>query len=235
MRYIIAISTLAGALLLPQIAYNAILWQDDFDSYYEGMPLEESPSWDEFFGFPGGFITVEDGEGFCLSGFGSFYIATGGASNPNMKVFVDEVSCGGDPFSHCSSVGVVTRLSEDGSEAYLALYEEQMQEDQYLYQYISLSAMIDFDEVYIIHDSVTECPESISIIALGENPVHITACFDGHQLTWYDNDFNLTSGFGGLYGSCTMSGGCGLDNFKEETVLDYIQPTSLGTIKALYK
>ncbi len=85
------ITVLLSILLLvtpPLLATADILWQDDFDGYYPGMPLEDSPDWDEF--CPPDYwtfvVVTQSGDDLWVGANWSLCIATGGADNPNMKV-----------------------------------------------------------------------------------------------------------------------------------------------------
>ena len=184
---------------LPLLAVADILWQDDFDGYYPGMPLEDSPDWDEF--YPPDYATFEvatqSGDDLWVGANISTCIATGGADNPNMKVSAGEVDIG---VAHLGLLGVLTRYSISEENGYAAVCKVYNMDDPPTF----------YGEIYYIddddylHDELAsiELPGAISfisIVAHGENPVYLEAWFDGYCLTTYDYIYNLTEGYGGIF------------------------------------
>jgi hypothetical protein len=181
MRYIIAISALAGVLLLPQIALSVILWQDNFDEYPEGMLLEESPSWDKMEGLDGDSFQVMGESDMYIEFFNAFrntalYIASGGAVSPEMKVSAHEVVVWGYPewSGHNIFGGVATRLDTKGN-GYVAL-SEYYKEGGDIYHLVTIGVINNgyYEEVASEYSAGwTDYGMKITIIASGQNPVHI--------------------------------------------------------------
>jgi hypothetical protein len=254
MRYMFAISALAGALLLPQIASTVVLWQDDFEEYPEFMLLEDSPSWDKV-------DLVQEGDSFQVrvdddkwiwyeAPFDqtSLYIANGGADNPDMKVSAHEVVVRGYTdwlWGYDIFGGIATRLSGQGN-GYVALLEWERVSEYVIDKHIDIGALYyGYYHQFASHKlegwSSYHKPE-ITIIASGQNPVHIQATFmveDQYQeLSYDDYTYCYDGGFGGIYvyfDYASYDGIVEMDDFTEEEFPANIQPTSLGSIKAIYK
>jgi len=188
-------------MMLPLTAGGDILWQDDFDGYWEGMYLCESPYWEDVncyepFIFR---VATKSGDDLWVKAVESaLCIATGGADNPNMKVSAGEVDIG---VAHYGLLGVLTRYSiseENGYAAVCRVYNNDYDPPSFYGEIYYI------DDDYYWHDELAsiELPgaiSSISIVAHGENPVYLEAWFDGYCLTTNDYTYNLTEGYGGIF------------------------------------
>jgi len=222
---------------VPVAVYGStIIWQDNFNEYYEGMPLEESPDWDKISTEYGEFIVYveEEDDLYVVANYAYIYIASGGANNPEMKVSAGEAEADG-PGDFGASVGVATRLFYDGS-CYLAIYWHRRDFVYGEFQGIEIDACEagDYPHTLVSMEIPSSCG-SISITASEENPVHLSAWFGSYHLTYDDYIYNLTGGYGGIYAECTMGGFSAIDDFSEEEIYNVLQPTSLGHIKTLMR
>jgi len=215
---------------IPLISLAGILWEDDFESYQVGTDLDDSPYWEklnpEYRGFKVYYHNQNDK--WVQANIAGIYIASGGASDPDMKVSAKEVYVPTDGESHVSYVGIFTRLSYDG-KGYGVIYGVQ-HGDYYDYFYKIIVVGTEW-HTYPHSNRV----KSISITASGDNPVHLSIWLDDYNLTYDDYKYNITGGYGGIYARCSMNGMAGLDDFFEETYGTSVLPTSIGVVKALFR
>jgi hypothetical protein len=232
----VSIFLLVGLLCLSFTANTEILWEDNFDDYESGMWLGESPYWETDYVYPVGF-TVElqkENDMWIGGNYTGIFKASGGAFDSDMKVSVNEV-CHSPGSNYGGSFGVLTRLSEDGScyGAFMDVYKEYYSDPQYriLIGYFE-SNDIWLNTLTLIN--IPDCVETISILATGQDPVHISAWFDGYNLTYDDYSHNYSGGYGGIYSEGSMQWYVYLDDFTEEEVQSSITPASIGKIKTLF-
>ncbi|MGQ9706459.1 MAG: hypothetical protein ACUVWP_05585 [bacterium] len=180
---------------------TGIFWEDNFDSYYEGVPLGESPYWKFLFG---------DDDAYVYGG--------------------------------TSSANDLDILFYDGTSEYYAnggyysiFYQSHDDVPSYLF---GIGAIVD-GKFYTLADSglakIGPTIRQVLIKAVGYDPVYIVARFNDFELYSIDNVYKFESGYGViLSGSRCSCCSIIVDEFIEETTTD-ITPSSIGSVKALFK
>ena len=191
------LSPLLAISLLPQVTHAAVLWQDNFDEYYDGMPLEDSPDWEKISDYEYGFyVTNQSGGDMWLGGNFGRYRASGGASDPEMKVSAGEVYLG--DYIDFSCLAVITRMADDGYSGYIAFYNSGGGVEYW----VDIFEWAGSDYHRLGTMTIPGPISTMSIIASGQNPVHIVAKFDDYILAVADYIYNLTGSYGGISTNC---------------------------------
>lgn len=232
------------------ITFSDILWEDNFNDYNEGMPLECSKNWERVYGEVGAFTIMGNGDkyAFYLLGHppfsgGDIYIASGGSSYADMEVSA-QVDVYSAMMDGAVEGGVFTRVSgeEDIFSGYGAIYYEWYNHPpDYPSEYrIGIYYLMGSDLITLTEVESDEPPfdgSTIRIKATGENPVHISAWFGDVNITYEDYIYRKENGFGGIYAyyyECALSA-VDVDDFVETGETSIIEPTSLGTLKAIFR
>jgi hypothetical protein len=226
-------------ILIPVLSFSGILWQDDFNSYNVDDDLDVSPNWDKIqLAHYGQFtvITQKDKDLWLNLFQTAFYMATGGANEPDMMVSLREVYIKpGDV--QAGGISVITRLSQ--TSGYMADYvvNNSYPIPQYFIGiYILQINNGGYSVKSITSREIFEPISSISIVAKGFDPVNIKAIFDDYILNYEDSFYKLTGSCGGISGSAMCGCPAYCDDFIEETTTNTdIEPGSIGCIKALFK
>jgi len=239
-------------ILFSSITFSDILWEDNFDDYHEGMPLECSKNWERFrlYWGEGAFTIMGNGNkyAFYLLGHppfdgGDIYIASGGSSYADMEVSAQVMVCS-YMMDGPAEGGVFTRVSgeEDIFSGYGAIYYEWYNHPpDYPSKYkIGIYYLIGSDLITLTEVESDERPFDGAIIrikATGENPVLISAWFGDVNITYEDYIYLKENGFGGIYAyyyECAFSA-VDVDNFVETGETSIIELTSIGTLRAIFR
>jgi hypothetical protein len=193
---------------------GGIIWEDNFDSYNLGMQLGESPNWDVLFGSDYGVIYKYQNS-FGVKFFEyldiTWYYATGGSDNPNMRASVDIAETQED--GTCL-FGIMTRVNN--SKGYALICKKD--HNSYNIQNASIYYFNGSELTLLASENIGKIVRKISIEAKGKDPVYINAYLDDITITTVDNYYNLDRGYGGIFYEypCDCLPYVILDNFKEE-------------------